>query len=707
MSAYSVIRYLLGVLRHLLAVVAILHFFANAADARPQAAVSAPGGYSEQLLGQAKQLKLHELPTWHRLLHYRSGILGTLSEADGKHFFLADSGRSDPAAELEATLAALFKPPPNRPDPIEERGKPNPPSSTPGAAPNSAPARKTPDSPTTTSDSVTPSAPDPEAHHAICRFPARFIWLARELSIDAAQLPKVSCPELAEYLQLLGADSLTLVFSSYYLNNPASAFGHTFLRVNKAADVSGERQQLLDYGINYSANVDTNFAPLYALKGLLGMFPGTFQRIPYYYKVREYNDYEERDIWEYELNLSRQEANFVVAHLWELGWTYFSYFYLTENCSYHILGALEVARPDLNLLDHVGWPVLPADTVKALYHTSDLVKEVAYRPSARTLFAQRLDHLESAEVEALRKVMADPSATITPPLTAKQEVRVLDAALDLTDSKFARELLKDDTQRDQAKEEFKQQLLLRRAQTLVQGEEFRIKRPERKQPHLGHGSKRIQLGPGWGRRRGASFDLTARVALRDIADPPLGYPELLQIEFLPVHLRYQVESPRVRLQDAQLLRILSLEPWSEFNRAISWGVNIGATRLQDDGCASCLVGQLGLAGGATFATKSRSFSVFALGHFELSGLGPIEGGLGDLPLRTGLGPRGGLRLQVSDHLVGVLKGQWLYLPFQEPKTAWSAEAVLRFQYVQNFAWSLEGGTYPNNRHARLLSSWYF
>ena len=42
----------------------------------------------------------------------------------------------------------------------------------------------------------------------------------------------------------------------------------------------GERRELLDYGIDFSADVDTGNAVLYALKGLTGLFPGTFKRIP-------------------------------------------------------------------------------------------------------------------------------------------------------------------------------------------------------------------------------------------------------------------------------------------------------------------------------------------------------------------------------------------------------------------------------------------
>ena len=81
----------------------------------------------------------------------------------------------------------------------------------------------------------------------------------------------------------------------------------------------------------------------FAIQGLIGGYPGTFSVLPYYIKVREYSNLENRDLWEYELNLSPEEIEIFVDHLWELGSTYFAYYYLSENCSYHVLGLLEAS----------------------------------------------------------------------------------------------------------------------------------------------------------------------------------------------------------------------------------------------------------------------------------------------------------------------------------------------------------------------------
>ena len=158
-----------------------------------------------------------------------------------------------------------------------------------------------------------------------------------------------------------------------------------------------------------------------------------FRKIPFYYKVREYNDFESRDLWEYDLALRPDQLRMLVAHLWELGSTYFAYYYLSENCSYHILGVIEAADPNLNLISELSWPVLPADTVKALFRNPGLVRAVNYRPSNRTQFRQRVETLDPEELEMVSALMADPRRSFPKALSVQRRVKVLDTAIDLID----------------------------------------------------------------------------------------------------------------------------------------------------------------------------------------------------------------------------------------------------------------------------------
>lgn len=615
-------------------------------------------GYVDDLVRRAEKLKLAERVAWLRLGHYRRTLFGGWkSEADGKPFFLAAEGKTDPRAELEATLRGFFGPAPR----------------------------------------------DPRLEHPFCRFPARFAWLDRELGIDGKRLPVRRCPRYEDFAARLRASSVTLVFSSYFLNNPASAFGHTFLRINKAAKV-GDRHELLDYGVDFSASVDTGNALLYAMKGLLGLFPGEFRKIPYYYKVREYNDFESRDLWEYDLNLGPEQVRMLVAHLWELGSTYFAYYYLSENCSYHVLGLVEAADPRLSLIDELGWPVLPADTVKALYRNPGLVRAVHYRPSNRTQFRRRLGRLDAEELELVSALMVDPRRPFPESLSVARRVKVLDTAIDLIDVRSAREIVKDRSEIDEQGAAVQQALLERRAEIELDSEEPRFEVLELEMPHTGHDSLRLGLGSGYDRELGPYHLATFRLALHDLVDPLDGYPESAEIEFLPGTVRYWVESPRVTLEDLSLIRVKSFSPLTRFDRSLSWLIDAGAKRTHDRGCDDCFAGfgELGL--GFSLAPFGSFLTLHALLDAEL--YVPLESGYFDVA-RFGAGPLGFVKLRFGSDFAAMFRGSWHYLPAQEPDRTWLLEAKVRLGYVKNFALGVEGRLYPTTAWVQGVSYLYF
>ena len=107
---------------------------------------------------------------------------------------------------------------------------------------------------------------------------------------------------------------------------------------------------VIDYGINFAANQNPKDNPIeYVINGLFGLYDGQFAIFPYYFKVNEYNEAESRDMWEYRLSFNTEEIEWAYSHLWELGAASFPYYFFSDNCSYHILSILEIARPSLRL----------------------------------------------------------------------------------------------------------------------------------------------------------------------------------------------------------------------------------------------------------------------------------------------------------------------------------------------------------------------
>jgi len=342
----------------------------------------------EKLKTQALEKKLYSAKYWRLLLHYKKRVFGGFkSEADGKKFFLASNGRKNPKSELIASLEKLFH---SSNKYLEKKVEPY-----------------------------------------YCIFPARYVWLRSELGLPKNQKIEKNCTRFNWWLSQLNPGGATLIFSSFYVNNPASMFGHTLLRLDKKGDRS--KHDLLDYAVNYAANPGTQGGFLYALFGLTGVYPGTFSTYPYYWKVQEYGNYESRDIWEYALNLTPEEIQRMVYHLWELGQTYFDYYFIDENCSYHLLSLLNIARPNLDLKSRHNVFVAPSDTVKAVTRQINLVKSVKYRPSRRSRFRQKVELLSVKERAKLKQVLRSREVDTLVKDTSLQDsrkARLLDASLD-------------------------------------------------------------------------------------------------------------------------------------------------------------------------------------------------------------------------------------------------------------------------------------
>ncbi len=502
-------------------------------------------------IAKAIERRLHEREEWRRLVHYRkrSFGLGWQSEADNKRFFLAENGKDDPRAELVETLKLGF-----------------------------------------TNQLLPPAREGAPSLTARCQFPARWSWLAQELAISDSLLPTNDCSPYFAFRDRVRPLSATLIFSGYYVNNPSSAFGHLLLRLNRSDRSKGASgSELLDNGVNYAAVNTVSNPVLYAIYGLTGVFEGSFSSIPYYYKVREYSDYESRDLWEYELDLTREELDRLVAHLWELGSTHFDYFYLTENCAYHLLAALEAAAPRTNLLDRIPFYVIPVDAVKAVTEEPGLVKRVDYRPSTQRILRERYSLLSKEEKARFLKIrdQAKPAEEVKD-LPPESAARVLDTVLDHIDHKHFKELI---LKTNQSAIDQKQNVLVARSR-LPAGGQVQIEVGEKDYPHKSHDSLRWYLGFGNQKidtRDNETFlEGEVRFALHDIHDPLDGYLAYSTVEFFKVRARYYTKPSRGELTNYTLFTASNLAPFSNLNSSRAWRVQMAAHRVRDRRCENCL-----------------------------------------------------------------------------------------------------------------------
>lgn len=286
--------------------------------------------FAETYLQKAKTLKLAEHITWRRLLHYPdTPNKQTRSQISEPSFFVAKNGNTDPHAEMVAMLEQLFSETPN------------------------------------TANSVQ------------CRFPARTHWLKQQLNLADSDLPAVDCSETNAWLDKVNPDTAWLIFAEEYLDSPASAFGHSFLRLDNAK--TGQ-----NYILNYEPKITHGESFLkFSYKSTLAGIEGVFSVVPYEEKIQQYRDKEGRDIWRYQLNLSPEELKQLARQIWEIKDQHPTYLLASDNCASEILLLLNALRPDKNYLQDFNKLIAPADIVRAL-DKQGVLKQAMYEPSLKS-----------------------------------------------------------------------------------------------------------------------------------------------------------------------------------------------------------------------------------------------------------------------------------------------------------------------------------
>ena len=496
-------------------------------------------------------------PFWISLGHYEAGKLsGWRSYVSDDKFFLAPDGAHHPDAELRATVQALY-------------------------------------SPLSLGDK-----------HPQCVYPARTRWLKAQLNLT--DLPKAECAEFTQWFKDVAPHSTVMIFPAAYLNSPSSMFGHTLLRIDQA-DVQNNKTALLSYAINFGAYIEgSDNSILYAWKGLAGGYPGLFALVPYQEKLSEYRSLENRDLWEYRLNLTPEETQRMVEHVWELKQIQFDYFFFDENCSYRLLELLQVARPGLQLTTQFPLTAIPTDTVKAVKEAG-LVESIEYRPSRERELLDRAKILDPEEQQWVLQISADQAQLQNPTFKAlpkERQALIIDAAYRL--ERYRANGLERDPARSQRSFE------LLRAINQNPAPELQVEQPEL--PENGHESRTWQLGAG-SRDDKAFAEYGLRMAYHDLNDNAPGFPLGAQIEILQLKLR-QYEGNKWQVQQLDLANIRSLTPRNDLLQPWSWQVGGGLERVLGKHGDESLVSHVNGGAGGTWQLGENLLG-FALGTLRV------------------------------------------------------------------------------------------
>ncbi|MFY4841126.1 DUF4105 domain-containing protein [Aliarcobacter butzleri] len=460
---------------------------------------------SLELKNYIEEHKLYENSYWAKLLHYRNGI----SEIDSTNFFISNNGKEDLKEELFETINSL------------ETG----------------------------------------TNNVLCRFPLRVEWLKENIPTLEEKIVPYSCEELDKFLELTNAKYVTMVFPTAHINSPASMYGHTFLKVG-----ADKETPLISNAINYAAKTDEKNGLIFAYNGLFGGYEGRYSIMPYYEKIKEYNNLEQRDVWEYDLNLSQEEINKLVLHTWELKDSYADYYFFKENCSYNVLWLLEIARPSLDLVSYFDFKAIPLDTIKILTKYDGLIVDSRYRYSN----LKKMKHILNEEIENKEFLKAYINDEIELPDSLSQSDKISYLDFKIAYTQYQRS--EDGTEK---KEYIKNYLkLLKERSSYKQTRTYNIKSPL--DPLISHDSARIGLFYD----SNDSFETSIKPAYNDMYDIVDGYLQGAYIDFFELNFKKQKDKD-VKLDRFTLIKIKSYSPQDMIFKPISWGIDAGYEHFKD------------------------------------------------------------------------------------------------------------------------------
>ncbi|MDA3872339.1 MAG: DUF4105 domain-containing protein, partial [Kiritimatiellae bacterium] len=463
------------------------------------------------LWSEVEELRLWEDPEWWTLGHYHRTMWGRVeSRIDDPRFFIHPRGKVNRKAELEATLRAFLE---------SESG-------------------------------------DPERRLA-CRFPARRQWLLEKLDLPDSVFPDGDCDDFHEAIAQLEIESAAMIYPAGYLNSPASMFGHLLLVLDRK-----EKDRLLSRAVNYAAVVGDSFGPLFAVKGIFGLYDGVFAILPYYDKVEEYSAVNRRDIWEYPLQLTEAELNQLLRHVWELQELRSRYFFFKENCAFNLLYPIEVARPSVNLVRRFRMSAVPVSLLQQLADTG-VTGEPVYRPSKASIMQHLASRLSPVEKERARELVEGRT------VDGSESAELISFAIEWVQYLYTEKAISPETYRERIFPLLSARSKLGRMEALDP--------PTPVAPDQGHAPRRLGVYGGVNSTEGESFwGITLRAAYHDWLDDPAGYPQGSSIRMFEVDVRGDSEDGSVYLQDFTLVDNRSQTPPELWVRPLSWAVRFSA-----------------------------------------------------------------------------------------------------------------------------------
>ncbi|GAA6170346.1 hypothetical protein NBRC116592_00160 [Colwellia sp. KU-HH00111] len=366
-------------------------------------------------------------------------------------------------------------------------------------------------------------------------------------------------------------------------------YGHLFIKLNRDHNSTTKHKtsELLNASLNYGAIVPNKENPvMYVLKGIFGNYDAGYSDQQFYRHQHNYGNVELRDLWDYKLSLTQEDVDLIVAHIWELLGNKFDYYFIDENCAFHIAKLLEIVLPNPLISNNSLW-VLPSDVAKGIvqasYNASMLLEKVDYIPSSESILRDYYQQLTVTQQNIAQALVA-----LNFDFTNKnyQQLAVQDKKI-IVESLFQYINVMKQKQPDNKQLEKNKKKLIKERYQMPIGKIISVQPTQSKfPPHQGMETSKYSLGYASVKQNQfltAGFRMTYFDNLSmNLAKQPFANLEMIDIELIATDDEIRIS--KVDLIDIDSLYIPAI-PWANGSES-AWSVRAGYEQVNNQ-CFDC------------------------------------------------------------------------------------------------------------------------
>jgi len=420
--------------------------------------------------------------------------------------------------------------------------------------------------------------------HPICRFPARFHWLRSQLKLSPKHFPQPACTQYQEFIEKVPVASIALIFASANVTSPSSMMGHAFLKLSGI----NKKNIHVDHAVTYFTLLNSYNVPKIVYQNFAGGMQGFFALQPYSRLKKNYLQREHRNIWEYTLNITREQKLLIRDHVWELKNIKSDYLFAKYNCATLTWYFMQLIAPRSFKHPLKAW-VTPIDIVKMASHAK-LIQHTQVITSNQWKLQMLLEQTDvSSKKMHLKLIHTSPQETDA----YVHSLSPGEKLLSLSYLEYLDQNNRPERNQIPAFNTIKQKLFM-------QTSNYQLNYTNYKQPTRVPGNSQIRIEMGQSSLNSAFVGLSYLPAANRLTDDQRQFFSATELRLAEVSARIYKGSS-FRLEQFTLYAMKRLSPWNSLTKSISGQWKTGLERQPDAFMNERLV--YNLSGGTGYSVK--------------------------------------------------------------------------------------------------------